>query len=135
MSLTEPSSPSSPEHRLWSTLGSWLKRGTHPAPWLSPRWHHPVYGYLVALLLEVFTAGVIVLLQMLHPALGFLDVLLVLIIVLVALSWGQGPSLLATVLGVIPLIFVITPPTFTWEVSGIPNFIDIGLYLATGSII
>lgn len=135
MSISETPSPPPSGTYLWSSLGGWLKRGIHPAPWLPPGWHHPALGYLAALLLELITASLMLLLQMFFPFLDFLDVLLVLVIVLIALSWGQGPSLLATFLGAFLLIGVIGPPAFSWDLNDAPDFIDLCLYLATGVII
>lgn len=135
MSNAETPSPSRSRPSLWSALSIWLKRSTHPAPWVSPRWHHPAIGYLAAILLVLLASSVTVVLQMLLPSFSFLQALVVLVIVLIAFSWGQGPSLLATLLGALLLISVITPPFMSWALNDLADLLDLLLFLAAGLVI
>lgn len=135
MSALNTSSPPRSGKRLWSVPGGWLKSYNHPAPWLPAKWRRPAIGYLAVFLLELLAAGLTMLLQIFFLPFGFLQALLVLVIVVVALSWGQGPGLLATFLGAILLILVLTPPYFSWELDDFSDLINLLLFLAAGVII
>jgi signal transduction histidine kinase len=114
------------------TLGGMFKQLTYPAPWLPPRLHHPAIGYLAAICLEFFAVGLIPLLMLSFTPFVFQGALLTLIIVLVALNWGAGPSLLATFVGAILLVWLTVPPSRSWEVTDPSDLMDMGLYCATG---
>jgi signal transduction histidine kinase len=117
---------------LWRVTRHWLVTHTFAPPWLSGRWAHPAVGYLVAVLLQVITvAGVTVLVQ-LFPSFQFQAVLVILIVLVVALTWGVGPSLLATLSGGVLLVYLLLPPAFSPVMTHIEDLLELFVYLCVG---
>jgi K+-sensing histidine kinase KdpD len=56
-------------------------------------------------------------------------------VVLVALTWGSGPSLVATLVGVVLLDFIVFPPPFTWSYATARDVVSVGLVLGVGLLI
>ena len=121
--------------RLFSAIGSWLSRHSYAPRWMPPRWRHPAIGYLAALLLALVAGALTLLLSVILPPFTFLEALLVLVAVLVALNWGQGPSLFATLIGAFLLASVITPPSYTWDVDESADVVNLGLFLLAGGTV
>jgi signal transduction histidine kinase len=121
-----------PGKRFWFMMGDWLKAQTTPARWLPPRWHHPIIGYLLAVVLTALASGLTRLLEVAFPALVLRESLLGVVIVLVALAWGLGPSLLATLTGAFLLALLVLPPEFSWEVENRSDAVGLALYVSTG---
>jgi K+-sensing histidine kinase KdpD len=89
-------------------------------------------GYLAAILTPV---GIIILtLLLLHliPAFPFLGTPMVLAILGVALLWGTGPGLFATLWGTVLLYFIIIPPSFSWSIITFEYIFETCLFLAIG---
>ncbi len=134
MATYQLSSSSGPDRRLWIALSGWLKQHTHPPRWLPPRWQHPAVGYLVAAFLSLVAAGLTLLLEIAFPPLVWQGTLLAVVIVLVALNWGEGPSLLVTIIGALLLAFVALPPHFSWEVDDSSEAMGFFLFVVTGVV-
>lgn len=64
--------------------------------------------------------------------LSFLEGPLILVILLVALGWGAGPSVVALLVGAVLLIFFVFPPTFTFNLGQTSDVIELCLYLVVG---
>jgi signal transduction histidine kinase/PAS domain-containing protein len=116
----------------WQALRIWLRDTTFVPPWLPARWRHPLTGYLVALLIDVVTASVTLLLITLSPVFGLEGVLLIAGVVLVALAWGAGPSLLATFVGTWLFEFVVLSPHFSWQLHQPAEWVDVVVLLSGG---
>ncbi len=89
-------------------------------------------GYLAAILTPV---GIIILtLLLLHliPAFPFLGTPMVLAILGVALLWGTGPGLFATLWGTVLLYFIIIPPSFSASLNTFEYIFETCLFLAIG---
>ena len=86
-------------------------------------------GYLVALFLQLFVATALILLIKVYPAFQFSESLALLVVLLVALTWGVGPSLLATFAGTIILILLALPPYFSLAIAGTDDKIGILLFV------
>ena len=112
-------------------LTPWLQTNTSAPHWLPARWRHPWISYLLALGMSAFFASITLLLTYLFPALNPRGVLLIGGIVLVALTWGAGPSLLATFFSVWLLESVVLPPHFSWQPSQPSAWVDGGLHLVS----
>src|ERR1700730_3473284 len=70
--------------------------------WFSAKtWSHPIFGYLAALLLQLIVIIGIIALTRIYPSFRFREGPLILVILLVALGWGTGPSMIATLIGAI----------------------------------
>ncbi len=113
------------------TLYAWLQASSMPPYWLPARWRRPWMGYLLALLSSIFFASITLLLTILFPALNLKGVLLIGGIVLIALTWGAGPSLLATFVSTWLLEFVVIPLQFSWQFNQPGPWVDGGIHLAS----
>ncbi len=94
----------------WRDLRQWLGASTFTPSWLPDRWGHPLVGYLMAVLLQA--AATIVTLLLIDTVQPFLfpSLLATFIVALVALTWGAGPSLLATLVGAVLVHVLLLPP-------------------------
>ena len=122
----------SPIARLWHFLRRWFLASTFTPTWLPRQLRHPAIGYLAALLLEIAAIITTVEILQLFPAYAFASLLPVLAIVLVALTWGAGPSFVATLVGAMLVNFALLPPAFTFKLDTFPEAAEIGLFLIVG---
>ncbi len=115
---------------IW--LYKWFQANTFAPGFLSGIWSRPVIGYFVAIVGQL--AIVIGLLALFHtyPSFRFLEGPMILFILLVALGWGAGPSVVALLVGAILLIFFVFPPTFSMSISESSEVIELLLYIAVG---
>lgn len=100
--------------------------------WLPGQWRHPAVGYLMAVLWQAAAAALVFLMARLFPPFRFSGLLEMLAVALVALNWGAGPSLVATLLGAVLLNYVILPPSFAWSLRSGADVLDIVLFLGVG---
>ncbi|HET8845897.1 MAG TPA: ATP-binding protein [Ktedonobacteraceae bacterium] len=105
---------------LLARLRSWFAASTFAPAWLPESLQYPIWGYLVALLLQVVALLCTLYLDKVFHAFAFVGAPSVVAIAMVALSWGVGPSVVATFIGACFLDYVILPPQFSW------SFIDPG---------
>jgi len=76
----------------------------------SPRWRHPVVGYLLSpFIVAVGTIGILFLQKMLG-LLHFAGSLMTLTVLFIALFWGVGPALVAVILSTVLLDYYFVPP-------------------------
>jgi signal transduction histidine kinase/PAS domain-containing protein len=118
--------------RLGKQVGRWLQISTF-SPGVVPRsLAHPAAGYLIACFAQICALTIVVWLVQLWPAIHFREALPLLAILLVALGWGTGPSIVATLTGTLLLILLQLPSlrTTTFEDS-----IGIGIYFGVGLMI
>jgi PAS domain S-box-containing protein len=95
---------------LRRALVHWLGANAFVPRWLPARWQHPAMAYLLGMLVQVPAVLIIWFVHQTFPGFPLLSSLALLAVVLVALSSGTGPSLLATVVGTLLLdLFVIAP--------------------------
>src|SRR5258708_22934476 len=102
---------------LWNSVWRWFMINTFTPRWLRSRWSHPALGYAVAVLLQVVIVFAVSVLINVYPTFLFLENLVILVVMLIALGWGAGPSIFATIVGTVMLIFLIFPPHFSLAVS------------------
>ena len=105
--------------RLGKQVGRWLQVSTF-SPGVVPRsLAHPAAGYLIACFAQICALTIVVWLVQLWPAIHFREALPLLAILLVALGWGTGPSIVATLTGTLLLILLQLPSlrTTTFEDS------------------
>jgi signal transduction histidine kinase len=101
--------------RPWLALQHWLAANTFAPTWLPRRWRHPVVGYLVAVLAQLAAISLTLHLHLaLLQAFPYRGALSDLVVVLIALCWGVGPSVLSTLVGAALLTYLILPPYNTW---------------------
>src|SRR5258708_22055642 len=92
--------PQSNGTRAWTVTCQWLRANTFVPHWLPARCRHPATGYILALLFQVLEAIITHLLIRYFSSYSLPGVVELLIVALIALSFGAGPSLFATLLGV-----------------------------------
>jgi signal transduction histidine kinase/PAS domain-containing protein len=128
-----PLSPSGQRTRQpWFVLMPWLEQNTFAPGWLPRPLRHPLVGYLVAALLELVAAAAILLLLSVFPSFAFLDAFTVVVVVLVALGWGAGPGLFATLVGTLLLYYAGLPPHFSWDLSDPADSMGLLFYFVAG---
>ena len=96
----------------WQKPIKWFLTHTFTPQWLPRPWNNPAVGYLVAIILQFIAIIVTTLLTQLFSSFTYTGLLEVLVVALVALNWGVGPSLIATLAGAIPVSYThLTLPT------------------------
>ena len=116
-----------------AALRHWVNSNTFTPPWLTHPWsRHPGVGYLVAVLLQVLAASVNLVINDLFPPLTFPSALPLLLVAFVALIWGAGPSLLATLVGTILLYYTVLPPQFTFVMPTLSQVVSTVWLLMVG---
>src|SRR6266700_1047609 len=124
--------PHAPLGSLWLAIRHWLVAHTFAPPFLTGRWSHPAVGYLLAVVLQVITVTSLVALIRLFPSFQFQEALLILVVLVVALTWGVGPGLLATLVGAVLLTLLFLPPVFSLMIARIEDGLALLVYLAVG---
>jgi len=113
-------------------LHRWFLVNTFAPQWLPSPWQHPVVGYLLGVLLQVCAALGTLLLMRIFPTFAFSGLLEILSIAIIALTFGTGPSLLATLLGITLLNIFVLPPYPDVNLHGVQNFVESVLFLLVG---
>ena len=90
----------------------WFQDNTLAPSWLPASWRRPLVGYLMAVLLEVLAVSITLLLSDKLPIFALQGSLVILGIILVALNWGAGPGVLASVVGIALLDWLVLPQAY-----------------------
>jgi PAS domain S-box-containing protein len=102
---------------------------------LLPRWRHPVFGYLVSLLLVGLGLGIgLVETQLLFPF-SFPGVLLLFAVINVAFVWGAMPALFAVLLSLLVLDYLYVPPFGNIGSYGWSGILQLFTFAGAGIII
>ncbi len=120
---------------LWQTMRRWLVSNSFAPAWLPDRWRTPLVGYVVAVMLQGVFVTVTLLLLQVFPTFAFSGVLEVVVVAIVALNWGAGPSLVATLVGALLLELVILPPAFTLGPNDVQQVAEVLLFVFAGVMI
>ena len=99
---------------------------------LSGTWSQPIFGYFVACLGQLIIVVGLLALFHTYPSFRFVEGPLILFILLVALGWGAGPSIVALLVGAILLMFFVFPPTLSFNIGQPSELIELLLYIAVG---
>jgi signal transduction histidine kinase len=121
--------------RGWRVVVRWLRAATFSPPWLPARWRHPLTGYVVAVLVEGLASLLTLLLVLAYHGFPFSSVFALLGVALVALTFGAGPSLLATGIGAVLLDGVDVPANSTWPLASVQNAVAGALVLGAGAVV
>jgi PAS domain S-box-containing protein len=119
--------------RSWEVVHHWVLANTFAPSRLTGRWSHPAFGYLVAVLLQAVAVAGTALLVQLVPSFHFIAAPLLLVVLLVALGWGAGPSLGATLVGLLLLLALAMSPSFELAIAHRADVLDILMYLVIGA--
>ena len=117
---------------LWQAIRRWLTAHTFAPSWIPGRWAHPAVGYLAAVVVQIIVVTGLVSLIRLFPSFQFQEAVLILVVLVVALTWGVGPSLVATVVGGMLLVLLLLPPVYSLTIPRIEDVLDLLVYLAVG---
>jgi signal transduction histidine kinase len=88
-------------------------------------------GFLMAILLPILSTALMFLIVEIFPTFAISGAFTFLAILAIALLWGTGPGLLATLFGAILFNLFILPPHFTWSWTT-QHVIETGIFLAIG---
>ncbi|GAC1621266.1 MAG: hypothetical protein NVS4B7_13120 [Ktedonobacteraceae bacterium] len=117
---------------FWLSPYHLLLTHTFEPQWLPKNLRHPFVGYLVAILLEIVAILATAQLIQFYPTFAFTGLLEVFAIALVALNWGVGPSLIATLVGAFLLDFFVLSPRFAWKLNDVKSLVEILIFLLVG---
>jgi PAS domain S-box-containing protein len=115
-------------------LQCWLQANSFAPRWLPKPLRHPASSYVAPFLLESLAVFGSVMLLHWCPEFAFKSLLPVLGVILVALSWGAWPGLLAMLFGAVLLDYFVLPPAIAWENGGGNDTVSLLLFLAVGII-
>ena len=125
---------SEPE-RGWKRLILRLRASTFTPEWLPAPWNHPILSYVFAILLPLGSMILALLLRQLFLTFVFPGVLLVIAILVVALLWGTGPGLLATLWGTILFNVIVLAPQYSLSLNTFQDVFETCFLLVLGIII
>lgn len=116
----------------WATVRRWASENTVSPHWLSKRMRHPTVPFLAAVVMEVLATALQLLLEPLFPGFALLSALSILAVVLVALTFGGAPSLLAALVGPLLVGFFVIPPYLHFILSDAKSFAEFLIFLVVG---
>jgi PAS domain-containing protein len=109
-----------------------IQQNTLAPQWLPEPLRRPLVGYLAAALIEGVAVSLILVVLSLVPDFDLYAIFTLMGVVFVALSWGAGPGLLATLVSALVLDFVAGTPRFSWSISNLADGIGLTSYLVVG---
>jgi PAS domain S-box-containing protein len=113
----------------WLATRRWLVEHTFSPAWLPRPLRHPIVSYLLAALLPGAIAALDLLIAQRYPSFTIQRLPFVLAVVVIALYWGLGPSLVATCVGTFLMYYVVLTPHFTWAFETAEDIIGVFLLL------
>ncbi len=117
---------------LWLELHRWFLISTFAPQWLPKWWQHPVVGYLISIVLQIIAGLGTTFLMHLFPTFAFSGLLEIFCVAIIALNFGTGPSLLATLVGMVLLNFFVLPPRSSLSLNDIQDLVENTLFLLVG---
>jgi signal transduction histidine kinase len=118
--------------RVHDTMAGWFGAYTFVPDWLPERWRHPLAGYAVAALMQVAASLMTLRLPHLVPTFSLAGLLELLVVALIAVSWGVGPSIFAALLGAALLEWLVLPLGFGQHFAHPDDLIEVGWFLLVG---
>jgi len=120
--------PMKTHETIWGSTWNFLRASTFTSRLLPRPLQHPAVGYLVAFLAQALAVIVMTLLVYWFSPFRFVAAPIMLVVLVVALCWGLGPALVATVVGA-------SLPYFSLPMTRSEVVIGVCLWLAVGIII
>jgi PAS domain S-box-containing protein len=120
------------KHSFWRTLRRWLIAHTYASTWLPLKLRSWFVGYILAMVLQILIFISIKLFIHIHPNFNFIEAPVLLVVLCLSFLWGNGPGILATLVGTLLLFILKTSPYFPTEVRRLEDAVSIILYLAIG---
>ncbi len=118
-----------------TALSRWITANTLIPSWMMGRRPQPAASYLASALIQVIAVIAAAALLQAFPTFRFPEALPILAVVLAALTWGAGPGILATFVGVALLDVVIWSPSFALSLARAEDVAGILLLLVIGLVI
>lgn len=122
---------SPPRERGISRVRRFLVEQTFSPEFFPASLRHPIYGYLIALFVQVIMVLLMLWLTKSFPIFHFFEAPLICAVLVVALGWGVGPSVVATLFGALLLALLVLPPYFSLKIAR-EDVIGITLYIIIG---
>jgi signal transduction histidine kinase len=119
----------------WDVARRWVVGNTFRSLWLPEPLRRPLAGYALALALEVVAALATLVLVTVSPSFSFFGMLNILVVAVVALTWGVAPSLLATLASAVLLEVVVLPMTARGSAAHAGDVLEIVVCLVVGALI
>jgi signal transduction histidine kinase/PAS domain-containing protein len=113
----------------------WLRRSTFSPGIISGPLARPAAGYFIACLSQICILAIVIWLIRTWPHIHFPEALPLLAIMLVALGWGTGPSIVATIIGALLILLHWLLPHIFFSVATVEDSIGVFIYLSTGLMI
>ncbi len=117
---------------LWRVVSGWFIANSFMPAWVPRPLRVPGVVYGVTFLIQMLAVTGDVVLSHMFPAFGFRGLFVVLGVLLVALNVGAGPSVFATVLGVLLVDLFVLPPHFAPTLAHDANLTGLLLLLLVG---
>jgi signal transduction histidine kinase/PAS domain-containing protein len=118
---------------MWRSGTYWLRAHTFQPAWLPTPWRHPVTGYLIACALAFLAVFVTWFVTQRFTNFMFMGSLSFLIVVFLAFTFGAGPSLLGTFVGVALLWYIVIPPLWSFDITQEPEaLIGLSVHMIVG---
>ncbi len=121
--------------RPWDTVRRRFVDNTFTPSFVPPWARRPFVGYLVAVLLQAAAIAVVVLLAEVLVGFAFPALLSILVVALIALSWGVGPALVAALMGVALLGALLRSPVLHLNETSVGRAVALCLYLAVSGVL
>ncbi|HKB47681.1 MAG TPA: PAS domain S-box protein, partial [Ktedonobacterales bacterium] len=118
--------------RAWGATRHWFAANTFTPRWAPQRLRTPAAGYLAAILLQVVAVAFTLFLVQSFGAFSIQGTPSLLAIALVALNWGAGPSVAATIFGALLINYVVLTPHFAFTFSGPREAVELVIFVAVG---
>jgi len=122
-----------PDQR-WKRLTHWLSSFTITPEWVPAPWNHPLSGFICAILMPFASILLALLLKHIFLTFVFPATLIIIAIVVVALLWGTGPGILATLWGTILFNLIILSPQYSFSINTFLDVFETCFLLAIGII-
>ena len=132
--MIPPNAEDSNGVNVWARIWQWAQDNTFLPIWWPARLRHPIVGFTLAALLEIAASLLTLLLVSVVPTFSFLGTVHILVVAVIALTWGAAPSLLAALVGATALEVIVLPQT--GSSLGRPiDLVEAGVFLVVGTVI
>jgi signal transduction histidine kinase/PAS domain-containing protein len=121
--------------RWWDRVRRWLQMNTFSPHIIPNPLARPAAGYLIACCSQICILVTVIWMVHTWPHIHFPEALPLLAIMLVALGWGTGPSIVATLIGAVLLLLHWLPPHLFFSVTTLEDSIGVFIYLTVGLMI
>jgi PAS domain S-box-containing protein len=119
----------------WKRLTHWLRASSFSPEWLPAPWNRPVSSFIFAILIPLVSILLALLLRQIFLTFIFPGVLIIMAILVVAILWGTGPGLFATLWGTILFNIIVLTPRYSLSLNTFQDAFETAFLLGIGIII